>query len=75
MSTCATVSIGFGEVRPIGMNAEDHVGRVESDCCIAMGGKVIEELFAFFHVDLAHFACSLAIMLRAMRTVRLTAQV
>ncbi len=49
MSTCAAVSIGFREVRGIGVNVKDHVGGVETDCGIGMGGKVIKELLAFFH--------------------------
>jgi hypothetical protein len=49
ISACTTVSVGFVEVRRIGVNVEDHVGIVESDCRIGMGGKVTEELFAFFH--------------------------
>ncbi len=49
MATRMTVSVSFGEVRCIGVNAEDHVGSVKLYCCIGMGGKVIKELFAFIH--------------------------
>ncbi len=51
LATCTTVSIGFREVRCVGVNSEDHVGSgsVKSYCCGWMGGKVVKELVAFFH--------------------------
>jgi hypothetical protein len=45
MSACMTVSVGFGEVRRIEVNVGDHVGSVESNCCVGMGVEVIKELF------------------------------
>jgi hypothetical protein len=49
MTACPTVCVGFGEVRCVGVNVEDHVKGVKTDGGIAMSRKVIEELFAFFH--------------------------
>ncbi len=49
MTACPTVCVGFGEVRRIGVNVEDHVGGMKTDGGIGMSRKVIEELFAFFH--------------------------
>ncbi len=49
MATCSAVSVGFGQIRRVGVNVEDHVGGMKPDRGIGMGGKVIKELFAFFH--------------------------
>jgi hypothetical protein len=54
------------------MNIEDHVRGMKPDCGIRMGGKVFKKLFAFFIIDSVPLASSLAIVVRAMRTVRLT---
>ncbi len=74
MTACQTVCIGFGEVRRVGVNVEDHVGGMKMDGGIGMSCKVIKELFAFFIVDLVPLDFLLAIVLRAMSTVRLTAR-
>ncbi len=49
MTTCSTVGVGFGQVRCIGVNVEDHVGGMKPDRGVDMGGEVIKELFVFFH--------------------------
>ncbi len=49
MTACRTVCVGFGEVRRVGVNVEDHVGGMKMDGGIRMSREVIKELFAFFH--------------------------
>jgi hypothetical protein len=74
MAARTTVGVGLGEVRWVGVHVQDHVGCVESYGRVGMSGEIVEELFAFFIVDLVPLACSLAMVLRAMRTVRSTAR-
>jgi hypothetical protein len=57
------------------MNVKYLVGGVEMYCSSRLGGQVVEKLFAFFIVDSVPLACLLAIVLKAMRIVRLTALV
>jgi hypothetical protein len=55
MASRATVGVGLGEVRRVGVHIQDHVGCVELYRHVGMSGEIVEELFAFFHCQFGAF--------------------